>query len=259
MAEYDNPAGRLLAVLEDLAARDGKASLIDSWAAVFEVDQPDVIVRLGPVADLIRQIQEAVDELGDEYLSATVTNNRDSWARPIFPIDHKFTAAMAPVRPGRESLVALGMVSNQLHRDCPEGLIPDDPELERLKEQVLALVDEVRDSELSADLRRIIVSRLFDVLKAIESVRIGGPGAVRHAVEALVGGAAMVVGEDEAGSETLAKVWATAKAVVRVFLAGGAAYAALQGWPLIAGELTAGAIGTDPPSPPPPRPPGPTP
>ena len=254
MAEYDNPAGRLLAVLEGFTALDGKASLIDSWAAVFEVDQADVIVRLGPVADLIRQIQEAVDELDDEYLSATVGNNRDVWARPIFPIDHQFNAAMAPVRPRRDSLIALGMVSNQLHRDSSEGLIPDDAELERLKEQVLALVDEVRDSELSVDLRRIIVSRLLDVLKAIENVRVGGPGAVRHAVEALVGGTAMAIGEDDSGSETLEKVWATAKAVVRVFLAGGAAYAALKGWPLVAGELTAGAIGTDDPPPPPPDP-----
>ena len=250
MAEYDNPAGRLLAVLEAFAALDGNASVIDSWASVFGVDQPDVIVRLGPVADMIRETQEAVNELDDQYLSAMVGNNRDAWARPIFPIDHKFNAAMGPVRPPRDSLVALGMVSNQLHRDCPEGSIPDDAELERLKAQVLALVDEVRDSQLSADLRRIIVSHLLDIVKTIENVRIGGPGAVRHAVEALVGGAAMVIDEDDAGSETLAKVWATAQAVVKVFLAGGAAYAALKGWPLVAGELTAGAIGTDPPPPP---------
>lgn len=245
MPHYDNPAGRLHELLTQLSEQnDDRESLVVAWAGVLSVPQGDLILHIGGVADLVRQIQEAVDRVGDEILRAPVRRLRETWARPIFPTDHAFNAELRAVLPGPESLESLGLVSAQLHLLAPEGKVPDGDELNELQQQVRDLIDEVRQSsELPDYVKDAIASRLMGVDKAIEHVHIGGPDAVRRAMEAVLG---TVILADEpaktAKTSAVQKVWVTIGVIWIAFNAGPKIQASIEAWPKIVHEVTSGEI-----------------
>ena len=159
MPYYDNPAGRLHELLRRLAEQDRQESLLKGWAGVLDVDSDDVILHIGAVADLVRQIQEAVDAIGEEVLRAPVSRLRSTWARPIFPPDYEFNQALNPMLVPGEALESLGLVAAQLSLRAPEGKVPGNDELATLKAQVRDLVDAVREAEdLDDEVKHVIVA-----------------------------------------------------------------------------------------------------
>ncbi len=244
MPHYDNPAGRLHELLRQLSEQNGRASLLVGWAAVLGVAEEDVILHIGGVADLVRQIQEAVDRVDEEALSAPVARLRDTWARPIFPPDHPFNGELRVVLPGDEPLQSLGLVSAQLHLLAPEGKVPDGDKLDELKQQIRDLVDEVGQSdELPDDLKHAIALRLMDVEKAIDHVHVGGPDAVRRAMEAVVGTVILTAdSEKTAQSSAMQKLWVTLGVLWVAFNAGPKIQNNIEAWPKIVHEITSGQI-----------------
>jgi len=202
-----------------------------------------VILHIGSVADLVRQIQETVDRVGEEALRAPVVRLRATWAKPIFPPDHPFNRELAAVLLGDEPLQSLALVSAQLHLLAPEGEVPDDDKLNELQEQVSNLIDEVRHSdELPDDLRRAIASRLMQVREAVEHVHVGGPDAVRRAVEAVTGTVVAKADPHTSRTSTVQKVWVTLGVVWVAFSAGPKIQDSLEAWPKIVQELSSGQI-----------------
>jgi hypothetical protein len=240
---YDNPAGRLHALLIRLIDQPPNGAILGAWANVLEVDRQDVVLHIGGVADLVRQIQAAVDELDDEVLSAPVARLRGAWAKPIFPSEHAFNTALGKVLPSTEALESLALVAAQLHLRAPEGKVPDDEALANLKKQVRDLVDAVREADdLSDDVKQAIVGRLIDVEKAMEHVHVGGPDAVRRAMEAVMGAMARTANPMTARSASLQKLWVTLGVLWVAFSAAPTTQASLETWPTIVHEITSGQI-----------------
>ena len=241
MPYHDNPAGRLHDLLTQLNEQHHASSLLDGWAGVLGVNAVDVVVHLGRVAELVRQTQEAVDRVGEGVYVQTVQRYRSAWARPIFPVDHAFKQALMKVVPDDRDLEALGMVSVHLHLAAPEGVVPEDDKVEELLTQVRELIDGVRIADdIPHDLKHVVILRLQDVRDALEHLNVGGPAAVRHATEAVIGSMAlMTVGTDLSKSSTLKKVFATVAVAWTVFSAPPTIENSLESWEKILPQLTA--------------------
>jgi hypothetical protein len=204
MPYYDNPAGRLHDLLIRLAEQPGNNSVLDGWAAVLSVESGDVIVHLGRVALLVGQIQDAVDRAGEAAIGPQVQRFRRSWAQPIFPQDYGFADNLEFVRPDQASLEVLHLVSAQLHSIAPEGLVPGEDEIEKLKSQLRALIDQVEvANDIPDEVKHLVIARLMAVEEAMAHLKIGGPRALRRAVEAVVGGVVFTQDSHVAKSSTI--------------------------------------------------------
>lgn len=231
MPYYDNPAGRLHGLLTRLSEQKKNGSVLAGWAAVLRVNEGDVVVHLGRVADLVRQIQDAVDQAGEDALLPPVQRYRNAWARPIFPQDHAFSNALGKVLPDKAALEALGLVSAQLHSIAPQGVMPDDDEIERLKSQLHDLVAGVEAAEdVPDEVKHLVISRLRAVEEAFQHLDVGGPSAVRHATEAVMGSVVFTQDARLAGSPTIQKVWATLLIVWTAFSAGPVIQESIEAW-----------------------------
>jgi hypothetical protein len=228
---YDNPAGRLHDLLTRLAQQNHKYSVLRGWAAVLRVEQADVVVHLGRVADLVRQTQEAVDQAGEEALLPPVQRYRDSWARPIFPTEHPFSDFLGNVLPDAAALEALHLVSAQLHSIAPEGVVPDEDELAQLKSQLRDLIEGVQGAEdVPEELKHLVISRLRSVEEAVEHLDVGGPSAIRHATEAVMGTVLFTQDVRLARSQTIRRVWTTLFVLWTAFSAGPTIQASIEAW-----------------------------
>jgi hypothetical protein len=241
MPYHDNPAGRLHDLLIRLSQQEQGNSLVSGWATVLNVVEEDVVIRLGRVAELVRQTQVEADRTDEEVVVQTVQRYRADWARPIFPPDQAFNKPLVNVLPDPAALEALGMVSVHLHSTDPEGVMPDDAEIEKLRAQVREVVDGVRAAEdIPDDLKHMIILRLQDVEDALEHLDIGGPSAVRHATEAVLGSLAMMTrGTTLIRSEAIQKVCAVVAIAWTAFSAPATIENSLGSWEKVIPELTA--------------------
>jgi hypothetical protein len=231
MPYYDNPAGRLHDFLIRLAEQPQGNSVLDGWAGVFGSEQGEVVVRLGPVADLVRQTQEAAERAGEDAMLPIVERYRDDWARPIFPHERPFTDPLSKVLPRSAALEALHLVSAQLHSIAPEGIVPGETELKEVKAQMRSLIDVVHASEdVPDEIKHLLISRLRTVEEAIEHLAVGGPLAVRRAMEAVMGSLVFTHEPGLGKSQTIRTVWTTLLVVWTVFSAGPTIQNSIDAW-----------------------------
>lgn len=183
MAEIENVAGRLYAILSDFqSAVDGSVS--EAWAAIFEVSESEIYVPLGEVGRLLAETRKAARETGspawasmDEHLSAL--------SRCVFPVDMRFNGPVNDLRPNPSSMQMLGALSYALQREAPDGRLPHPDEVEQLRESVSSLVADVAASSISPEIQRALLGRLSEMLEALSHLKLRGPDAVRKAAEAL--------------------------------------------------------------------------
>jgi hypothetical protein len=243
MAYYDNPAGRLHDLLARLRESPESNSVISAWADVLGVEQDKVVVHLGPVADLVRLIQNAADRSGEQALLAPVGRYRTAWARPIFPVDQAFDAPLRKVLPDGAAMEALDTVSALLHATAPDGVVPGEEELEARKAELRNLIDEVEvATEIPDELKHLLIDRLRDVEQAIEHLNVGGPGAVKRAMEAAMGSLFTMpqTGQAAAKSPTVRKMVTTLWVIWAIFSAGQAVHQSIEGWAETVQMVTAG-------------------
>jgi hypothetical protein len=232
MPYLDNPAGRLYDLLMNLSSQEPQESLLNSWAEVLGVQPEDVVLRLGRVADLVRETQDAVDRTNEQAYSESVQRYRANWARPIFPPDHAFNNRLLDVLPEAPALESLGMISVHLHSTAPEGVIPKDTEIEELRTRLRELIGDVEVAEdLPDDLKHTILRRLQDVEDALQHLDVGGPSAVRHATEAVIGSVALATkGGGFAKYPTINKVCAVVAVAWTIFSIPATFDNSLEAW-----------------------------
>jgi hypothetical protein len=244
VTDYDNPAGRLLFVLSRLKeASSGGISLVAAWAQVFGVAEDDVVLRLGAINDLVSKVQDEVDRTAPAF-EPLVVRYRSDWSKPIFPVDRAFNTPGSKSMPGVPALEALAAISAHLHGVGPDGQIPTENQLADLKEQLEELRDDVREcAELPDELKHEIAARLADISQALEHVHIGGPQAVRRAMEALVGSVAFRDPEGTVWSKpVLRKLTTVLVAGYMAFTAGPEIERSIESWTnILRGELTSGS------------------
>jgi NTP pyrophosphatase (non-canonical NTP hydrolase) len=191
MSNYDNPAGRLHALLAALSEHGPDTPLIGAWGNVLNMQQADVPLGLTDVAQLVRDVQNAAEETGADPWKDAAARWRDEWSKPIFPTKRAMNDQLKHFLPSPDALNSLAVLDVHLQRVAPEGRIPADDQVQRLSEDLRELIDAVQESELTDELKHEITDRLTDVLKAIDHLKIGGPLAPQRAMEALLGSVAL--------------------------------------------------------------------
>ncbi|MFZ2113797.1 MAG: hypothetical protein WAU77_08715 [Solirubrobacteraceae bacterium] len=242
MTSINNPAGRLYLLLTRLRNMNGDRPLIDTWSDIL--GEPPALVRehLGAVAELVTQIDAAATEPGRERVAAPVARYRDQWLQAIFPLERPFKEATANVRPSDEAHEALGLVAAILEAVAPDEAIPSEEDRTALVEQLQALVEEVTsDEELPEEVAHLIVARLTEIEVAFHHIEIGGPEAIRHATDALMGAAvaSSAVNEKTRNASVIKNVMAVAGSIYVLFAAGPAIQKSLEAWPVVVQEITA--------------------
>ncbi|HKG02305.1 MAG TPA: hypothetical protein VKB03_03935 [Conexibacter sp.] len=226
MLHSDNPAGRLHQLLIRLGEQRGEMPLLAAWAEVLTVPPEDVILHIGRVSDLLRELQAAVDRTGDEALLAPVRRYRAAWSQPIAPTNQPLHRAMAD----GAAVEALALLSAQLHATASDGVVPVAERRDELRSQLRDLIDAVRDADdLPDEVKHTVVARLLEVEQAIVHIDIGGPAAVHRAMEAVVGSVAF--GDVRAAkSRTFKRVGATLLVIWTAFTSAPTIQKSIETW-----------------------------
>lgn len=233
-------------LLVELSNQAGGGSLVSAWSKVLGVPVNDVVLQIGDVADLVRQIQHAADEVGERFVRAPVDRYRAEWARPIYPHDRAPQDTLSPVVPSDAAMEALESVSAHLHNLLPQGVVPGDDELDRLKEQLRTLIASVREADdLPVEVKQPIIARLLDVERAIEHVHMGGPDAVRLATEAVYGTLLRTATPQTATGRSVQSILALLAVLFAGFSQGDTIQKNLVAWPKVAHAITTGEVAQD--------------
>lgn len=245
MGNANNPAGRLHTVLTAYrAAAHTNSTMHATWATVLGVPEAQVPVALAEVAALIPEIHRLVVQCGASEQIELFDAFGRQWAVPIMSEHHpRQTPSPGADAVDANALAVLGGLSAYLSTCAPEGVLPDPERVAELKAAVSELLDELADEDsLPADLRSAINARLHDIIWAMDHVRIGGPGAVRQAMERLLGQITISLhtAPDARDSGFLKKVMKTISCIWIAYKAGPQVHAALEGWQDILKQLPPG-------------------
>lgn len=236
VATLDNPAGRLYALLAeyDAAART-VVSLEMAWAKVLETEKrADIVNAMTEMAGLVAAVNRAVARQASGAIQEMCAYHTRQWASPF--MGDLETQGQRPLVDS-SAMLALNTVSELLSEKACEGVVPDDEERQSLREELLAVIEETKESaETPVEVRQLILERLYQIVWAIDHVHIGGPGAVTAAVERLAG-SLFIAGADAAKSPPAKRSWGVVRKVWLAFRAGPAVLLALDAWPDVAERM----------------------
>jgi len=235
--EYDNPAGRLHALLERFEGYQG-GPIRDAWARALGVPLEDLAPHLGRVALLVNEVREAAEGLPG---FASIPGHLTALSETVLPSGVPLSSPANQVLPSGTAMEALAMFSAYLHKLASEGEIPDENEQNSLKEDVRELMASVSGADLPPEVRRPFLQRLAEMLEALEHLDIGGPVAVRRAAEALAA-SAVIYAPQATDKSTIVKMTSLARKAWAVFSVGTILATAPLGWDnLLHGNLLAPA------------------
>jgi len=233
MAATNNPAGRLLNML--VAFRDAGTndqSYEVAWANVLGVDADSLEFRLEMtrLAGLPLAVHEAVLAGGSEDQRRTAEYWMPRWLYPILLWDKSAEGKWTPVVDD-DSLMGLTTLSALLSATASEGAVPADDDVARIREGIDdALVAVRAATDLPVEFRALLVARLYAVIRAIDTLDLGGPGAVIDASEQLLGAIAVRTQPAQRKDPRVRKAIAAVGAAWALFLSGEHVDNALTGW-----------------------------
>jgi hypothetical protein len=234
VVNFDNPAGRLLELLVSYNEVIVKApSPRKAWGEVLGLKLKEVPLHLWQVERLMLD-------------TFTALSRADQSVAYLMSFEHHRETLLQPFRTNLDTsgqpvdddaMMALNTISAFLSSSASEGTVPDVEEVRSLKDEVLAAIDETRDTDdAPLEVRQLIGERLHQILWALDHVHIGGPAAVREAVERLAGSLA-ISGREAAESAPAKRSWKVVQKVWSAFRAGPVVLVALEAWPDVAERM----------------------
>ena len=245
--KLDNPAGRLHAYLSSFqASATNNRQILACWADALGCPEEVATIALAGVASLVPEIEQALVRSGDPDQMASFRHSAPDWCFVLFFPEHPGrttpSGAQSLVKPG--SLEALGSISSFLSLAASEGVVPPEERLAAFRSEVADLLSTVTADEggLPPEVSAAVLDHLHRLLWALDHVRLGGPGAVRAAVEQLIGNLAL---SPEATKKH--SVWSNVFRVVlpiyRVFTKFPEIQSAIESWEHVLKELPAPPLG----------------
>lgn len=238
MTTSDNPASRLHDLLEAFDSHAHKQlSVTEAWAKALEVEPAEAPRAAARASNLLNEVEQAVTYLNQPKQESLVARFLPRWSRPFFPLDRAWSSGSnGLVDP--DSLATLGALGATMSSLAPEGIVPDDAVVKGVREAVQGAIDAVlADTDLDNSLRSLIVHRLYDVLWALDTLNVAGPGGVSAACERLVGALLLREPDVQTRPSIVSKVLSVAFGGWRVFRAAPEAQKALESWKDVGGTV----------------------
>lgn len=184
----DNPAARLLVILEKGLELQDEIKCRKAWCKILDVaDGNNAILmgRIGKVMSLSTDILESLNNIGgikaDRYLH---------WVNPVEQafIQNNLNGPWKGFKGQINDHVInyLSMTSDLLSHKCAEPIISNSS-LDSILNSARSLIDEVRSSDLPSDIKKFMVKHLHKICLAVEEHSICGAESVSNAVESAFG------------------------------------------------------------------------
>ncbi|MBB1315808.1 hypothetical protein [Aliivibrio sp. SR45-2] len=190
--ELNNPAGRLLKILEKCKAIPRTEKTRDAWAKVLDIESKDRILLVGRVGKVFALADEIAIELGrvegvdisrymswTKYLEIALTScNFDvAW--------HDFVSKI-----NEPTLDYLHMASGMLATNRPQPVLAY-AELESIYSGAKDIIKEIIAADLPPKMKQYFLDQLRKICTAIEEYQITGSPEVLDIVEATFGKAVL--------------------------------------------------------------------
>ncbi|ELK2038029.1 hypothetical protein RUX70_004110 [Vibrio vulnificus] len=192
----DNPAARLLAILNEGKKINSQTAAKSTWKEILKVPNPNspqseavLMAKLGQFMVLPYETKQLVEQYypaQSNDINHAVTqiqhalthqNLSDKWQTFIGKIDS-------------HTMSTLSMTSALLDHSLNTKLIEDD-KLDELKEKISSLLNEVMDTDLPAEFKKFITHYLRKIRNAIEDYFVSGAIPILDALEATLGHAVL--------------------------------------------------------------------
>jgi len=184
---YDNPAARLLAILDAGRMEPPTSSCRAVWKKLLAVsdDQALLMSRLGKVMELplltVQAIKERYPDQGNSWthwegqvnVALTTQNLNGEWKTFIGHIDD-------------HTLNYLRITSDLLQAKSNTKLIVDN-DLSSIRERLDAILGEVLNSDASDEIKKYLVRNLRKIITAIDEYRLTGAIELLDVVETTLG------------------------------------------------------------------------
>ena len=188
---YDNPAARLLSILERGKTKAPETNCRAVWEELLEAkdDSPLLMARLGKVMELprlaITSLKEEFPQQGDMWshwesqvnAAFMVQNMHANWDSFINHVD-------------AHTLTYLRMASSLLQAKANTKLIAD-ADLVTVRETLSAILVEVLASDLPDEVKKYVVRNLRKIVDSIDEYKLTGALPLLDAVETTLGHAAV--------------------------------------------------------------------
>ncbi|MCC4600469.1 hypothetical protein [Xanthomonas melonis] len=216
--QYDNPAARLLAILEEGQKISINERCRNAWQSLLETEsQPQLMSRLGKLMSLP---QEIIDQTRELY-----PNQRPTWSHWSNQVNTAFAAQNINAEWNTfiryidsHTIDYLAISADLLQAKSTARQLNFD-ELLSTREMIDSLLQSVLESEISQGLKKFIVHHLRKILTSIEEFKITGSIPILDAVESTIGHAHLEKGfyeflkDTELGRRILDTLAATANVV----------------------------------------------
>lgn len=184
----DNPAARLLSILErGLEIEDAKPCR-HAWCELLSVDLNDHATLMGRLGRVMSLSTDIVDNL--RVVDGINVDRYMHWVAPLQNafIRNNLNGSWKEFK-GQINIHVinyLSMTSDLLSHTKPEGTFSDGS-LEKIKTSASALIEEVRLSELPDDVRFFMMKSLYQIVVAVEEYILTGASSISSAVESAFG------------------------------------------------------------------------
>ncbi|WP_147251456.1 hypothetical protein [Blastococcus sp. TBT05-19] len=189
MAKLDNPAGRLHTVLTAfMTEASANKNILETWQQTLKThDAEQTLIGVSRVAGLVPEIEQSLIRVGDsDQLSLFYELAGDWVSAVIFPRNDFRSMAASNYLPDRRVLSTLAAISGFLSIAASEGPVPAEATIISLHDDVRGLIRDIsEDTELPTELKREVVDHLHRIANALASFQMGGPDAVKAALDRL--------------------------------------------------------------------------
>lgn len=186
--KIDNPAQRLLEILESGKRSNNQENCRDVWRRILVVtgsDEQTLITRLAKVMQLPARISQVMNDHfpAPRWKSTHWQQQIDKafYSQELNGIWQKFNSHI-----DAQTLSELGLLSMTFETRGAHSSFNSD-HVETLLLRIRELHEEIRNSELSVSMKSILLRQLYKIQEALESYSISGIEPVMDAVQSTLG------------------------------------------------------------------------
>lgn len=241
VVDLDNPAARLLLLLRGFHQRSApNVSITTAWAATLGVNKNEVVLVMPDVAAILSDLNRVVARVNNAGAQGMLDHFGREWTRAVFTPDHSGGQPSDGLVTSA-GLAALTGLASLLSTLAGEGPTPDEEERADLASALREAIEEVTtDKTVPLEVRTLLVSRLHDMLWALDHLRTVGPDGVKAAAERLAGAVATWPVPADRKRPMVDKALRLAGRAWTLFTVGGDGPASIEGWTDMLGQIGQG-------------------
>ncbi len=182
MVDFNNAAGRLYTLLNELRSKNKAMTIQHAFAEMFDVDKKDIEKLVALKTEIIQLTADA------KQLILKQTVDHDLYLKPFIKIQRVFALGLDhPIQNIIEllddsTMARLEHCAELLSRNVKESQI-EDTVLQQLLNNIIDLEKSVAKSTLSDELKSLILDNLFEIKKSIDYYQIHGTQGIEKAVK----------------------------------------------------------------------------